>query len=273
MDNTFTFNLHDTTLFGAYWKPQNTVGVIVLVHGMGEHFGRYKTSVIPHLIDKNFAVVTFDLFGHGKTNGKRGQCPSYEALLDAIGFVINKAENLFPNLSLYIYGHSLGGNLVINYTLKRQHNLNGVIASSPFLQLAFQPPKWKMLIGKLLLNIAPSLTLPSALDVKAISRDLDEVKHYTNDALVHDKVSALYTFPVIKAGEWAILNAHKLDTTMLVLHGTGDKITDYKSSVGFCKNSSKADIKLFENGYHELHHDTCKEEFMQTVLSWLENVN
>jgi len=270
MENTFKFNIYNTVLFGQYWKPQTVKAVIVLVHGMGEHSSRYEQFVIPSLIKKGYAVVAFDQFGHGKTKGKRGHCPNYKALLETIDYAINKAEELFPNKPVYLYGHSLGGNLVINYALTKSNSLKGVIASSPFLRLAFNPPKWKMVIGKLLFKILPSLTLPSELEVEAISRDKDEVKKYCDDELVHDKVSPMFTFPVIDAGKWAIENANKLQSPMLVLHGTGDRIIDYKGSEEFCKNTANAQLILFENGYHELHHDLCKEEFMQTILKWLD---
>jgi alpha-beta hydrolase superfamily lysophospholipase len=272
MQNTFKFNLYNTKLFGQYWKPESVKAVIVLVHGMGEHSSRYEVSVVPHLVKNGFAVVAFDLFGHGKTKGKRGHCPSYEALLEAIDYTINKAEVLFPDKAIYLYGHSLGGNLVINYTLTKNRVLKGVIATSPFLRLAFNPPKWKVAFGKLLLKVLPSLTMPSEIEVEAISRDETEVKKYCDDALVHDKVSPMYIFPVIAAGEWAIQNANKLQTQMLILHGTGDRIIDYKGSEEFCKNTNNAELTLFENGYHELHHDLCKEEFMQTILKWLDKM-
>ncbi|RLD29001.1 MAG: alpha/beta hydrolase [Bacteroidetes bacterium] len=272
MENTFKFNLHDTELFGQYWKPQTVEAVIVLVHGMGEHSSRYEQSVILHLINKGFGVVAFDQFGHGRTTGKRGHCPSYEALLETIDYAIKKAEALFPKKAIYLYGHSLGGNLVINYSLTKNHTLKGVIASSPFLRLAFNPPKWKVVFGKLVLKILPSLTLPSELEVEAISRDENEVQKYCDDELVHDKVSPMFIFPVIDAGEWAIVNANKLQVPMLVLHGTGDCIIDYKGSEEFCKNSTNAQLALFDNGYHELHHDLCKEEFIQTILKWLDKM-
>jgi len=237
---------------------------------MGEHSSRYEHFVIPKLLENSFAVVTYDNFGHGKTEGKQGHCPSYDALMRSVENALKKADELFPNLPKLLYGHSMGGNLVINYTLRKKHDLKGVIATSPFLRLAFQPPKWKLFLGKFMLKIWPSITLPSELEVEAISRDVNEVKRYQEDALVHDKVSPMYTFPIIDAGEWAIENAKTLQTPMLVLHGTGDRIIDYKGSQAFANNTDKAEIKLFEDGYHELHNDLCKAEFIETILDWLD---
>lgn len=270
MKNTFTFNLYNTELFGYYWQSETVEAVIVLVHGMGEYALRYEQSVIPYLMNNGFVVVALDLFGHGKSKGKRGHCPSYEALLESMDIVIERAETLFPKKPVFLYGHSLGGNLVLNYALRRNYELKGIIATSPFLRLAFNPPKLKMVLGKLIYVIYPSLTLSSELDVTAISRNIDEVKHYNEDSLIHDKVSPMFTFPIIEAGEWAVQNANNLQTPSLILHGTGDRITDYKASEEFCKNTKHAELYVFENGYHELHHDLCKEEFIQTIIKWLD---
>ncbi|MDU8886281.1 lysophospholipase [Yeosuana sp. MJ-SS3] len=272
MQDTFIFKLYDTDLFGQYWQPEITKKVIVLVHGMVEYASRFEESVIKHLIKNKIAVIAFDQFGHGRTRGKRGHCPSYKALLESVEFVIEKAKKLFPNKPIVLYGHSMGGNLVINYVLRQNHNVIGVIATSPFLRLAFEPPKWKVTLGELLLKIWPSLTLPSELEVEAISRDINEIEKYKNDALVHDKISAMFAFPVIEAGEWAIENANKLDVPMLILHGTGDRITSHKGSEIFSAKTGNASLKLFKDGYHELHHDLCRDEFIETVLNWLNKV-
>ena len=141
MKNTFAFNLNNTEFFGQYWEPQNVEGVIVLAHGMGEHIGRFENSVVPELLKSGFAVLGFDQYGHGKTKGKRGHCPSYEALLETIDITINKAKSLFPNKDVFLYGHSMGGNLVINYSLRKKHNLKGVIASSPFFAFSISATK------------------------------------------------------------------------------------------------------------------------------------
>jgi acylglycerol lipase len=265
----FTFNIHKTDFFGQYWQPENPKAVIVLVHGMGEHSTRYTTSVVPKMTENNIAVVAFDHFGHGKTKGKRGHTPSYEAVLKSIDKAIEKASNLYPSLPVFLYGHSMGGNAVINYVLRKQNSLTGVIASSAFLRLAFQPPAWKLGLGKMMLKIAPSITLGNELDPNDVSRVEEEVKKYINDPLVHDKVSPNFSLPFIDAGEWAIENAEKLNLPMLLIHGTDDKIIDYKGSEAFAKKSQLADLKLYNGGYHELHNDICKEEVLRDVVNWV----
>ncbi len=266
----FEFNFHSTKFFGQYFKPDSCRGVVVLVHGMGEHANRYNSFVIPSLLDQNLAVVSYDQFGHGQTEGKRGHNPGYDTLLDCLGLVISKAEELFEKLPVFLYGHSMGGNVVINYCLRRQHAIAGLIATSPLLELAFDPPKWKMTAGKIIRKIAPALTLPSELDARAISRDPAEVQKYIDDPLVHDKISANYSLAVFEAGTWAIEHASKLSIPSLIMHGTGDQITSHRASERFVNNSkNKAELVLMEDGYHELHNDLDKGAFMAILTNWL----
>jgi alpha-beta hydrolase superfamily lysophospholipase len=264
----FNFTLYNAEFYGQYWQANNTKAVVVLVHGMGEHSGRYQ-HVAKKLTDNSFSVVTFDHFGHGKTTGKRGHNPSFEAVLESVSKTIKKAKELFPKKPVFLYGHSMGGNTVINYTIRNRHELKGVVATSPFLRLAFKPPALKLFVGKILQNILPSLTMANELDITAISRDKEEVKKYKDDPLIHAKISPNYSIKFIETGKWAIENASKLRTNMFLLHGTADRIIDYKGTQEFANTSDKATLKLYEGGYHELQNDLCKEEMLQDVVDWL----
>ncbi|CAM1368433.1 Lysophospholipase, alpha-beta hydrolase superfamily [Tenacibaculum sediminilitoris] len=266
--NTFTFKFQKAEFFGQYWKPKSIKAIVVIIHGMGEHSDRYE-HVAKKLSDNNFGVIAFDHFGHGKTTGKRGHNPGYDYVLESITKLIEKGKEVFDDKPIFLYGHSMGGNAVINYTLRKKQNLKGVIATSPFLRLAFQPPAWKLSLGKVMQKIVPSITLGNELDANDISRDTIEVQKYIDDPLVHDKVSPNFSLSFIDAGEWAIKNASSLKIPMLLLHGTGDKIIDFKATKAFAENTTKVDIKLYEGGYHELQNDLCKEEMLQDVVNWL----
>lgn len=268
---TFNFNLHNTQFFGQYWKVEQPKAVVLLVHGMGEHSSRYADFVVPKLIAQNIAAITFDHFGHGKTKGKRGHNPSFEAVLDSVSKMLEKTKEIFKNTPIFLYGHSMGGNVVLNYALRRKTDIKGVIATSPFLKLAFEPPKIKLALGKLLQKIAPSITMGNELNPNDISRDKIEVQKYIDDPLVHNKISPNYSITFIETGKWAIENAQNLTIPTAIFHGTGDKIIDYKASKEFTDKTDKATIKLYEGGYHELHNDLCKEELMSDIIDWINN--
>lgn len=267
--HTFTFKYHETDFFGQYWNAQLSKGIVLIVHGLGEHLGRFEYPM-KRLTENNFDVIAFDHFGHGRTTGKRGHNPGYEHVLKSINLAIGKAkEFLGTEKPIFLYGHSMGGNAVINYSLSNSNDLKGVIATSPFLRLAFQPPKWKLFLGKIIKNIAPSITLGNEVNHSFISRDKDEVKKYSNDKLVHSKVSPNFSLVFMEKGEWAISNASSLSIPMLLLHGTDDQLIDYKGTQAFSDRTEKADLILYDKGYHELHNDLCKEEMMNDVIEWL----
>ncbi len=267
----FFFQHSEKQLFGQYWVPNDCKAMILLVHGMGEHSSRYYDNVIPELLAKHIGVITYDNFGHGKSEGKRGHCPSYDALLEVLDTVYLKAKEITRGLPTFLYGHSMGGNLVINYVLRKKPEINGVVLTSPFLRLAFQPPAWKMIMGKFLQKIAPSITLPSGLDANAISRIPEEVEKYQNDPLVHDMISPNFSFPIIDAGNWAIENASSIENPILLLHGTDDQIIDYMGSKDFAKKTKLAELVLIDGGYHELHKDLEKDKVLRTIVKWIQS--
>ncbi len=269
--HTFYFTVANTQLFGQYWQAKTPIkAVIILVHGMGEHIGRYERNVIPHLLKNGYTVVGYDQFGHGKTKGKRGHNPNFDAVLSCVTEVIVKSKKLFNGVPLFLYGHSMGGNVVLNYVLRRKHPFKGVIATSPFLRLAFQPQALKLAVGKLLYKIAPGLTMSNELNPDDISRIPEEVLAYVNDPLVHDKISPNYSIKFIETGQWALEHAQDLQVNTLLLHGTGDKIIDHKATKEFANNSNgPSSIKLFEGSYHELHNDLCRDEMLSTITNWL----
>lgn len=266
----FYFDLHQTKFYGQYFQPKTVKAVVVLIHGMGEHSARYEKNVIPFYNKNSIAVLTYDQFGHGKTEGKRGHNPGFDLVLSCIDEMLKKARDIFGEKPTFLYGHSMGGNVVINYLLRNNQNLTGAIVTSPFLRLAFDPPGWKLSIGKILQKIAPSITMGNELELEAISRDENEVEAYKNDPLVHNKISPNYSVVFMETGEWAIKNAKKLSIPMLLMHGTGDRLTSYKASQEFSKNAGDlVELKLYEGAYHELHNDIIKTEVLEKMISWI----
>lgn len=258
-------------IFAQSWTPGTTPkALICIVHGMGEHSGRYP-YLIEYFVPKGYAVFAFDHRGHGKSGGQRGHTPALDNLLDDVGLFMDKAAELFPDTPKFIYGHSMGGNVATNYVLRRQPKIKGLIASAPYFRLAFNPPGWKVSLGKFMANILPTLSQSTALDATAISRDKAEVDKYKADKLVHDKISAAFFVNIHPGGEWAIDNAAKLNVPTLVIHGSGDKLTSAAGSEAFVKNSQgKAEFKGWEGYYHEMHNDIGKEAVFAFEEAWIE---
>jgi alpha-beta hydrolase superfamily lysophospholipase len=189
------------------WAPEATPrAAVCLVHGLGEHAGRYA-HVAQAFADAGFGTLAFDLRGHGRTPGPRGHAPSFDVVMDDIGLLLEQAAQGFPATPRFLYGHSLGGSLVLNYALRRQPDVAGVVATSPGLRPA-RPISWTTrAAARLARRVWPSWRLPNGLDVEGISRDPAVVARYDADPLVHSRVSARFGLESIEAGEWAIAHA------------------------------------------------------------------
>lgn len=258
------------TFYGKYYVPVKVDAVIILVHGLGEHCGRYEEHVIPALLAVNLGVITYDQFGHGKTTGKRGHHPGFGELLGCITEIITKSEKIFGEKKIFLYGHSMGGNVVLNYGLHFPNSVSGIVASSPFLKLGFDPPSWKMALGKMMRKIYPSLTMPNEINPNHLSRDADAVKAYLTDPLNHDRVSPNYSILLMETGNWAIQNAGRLKIPVFLIHGTADQLTSCKASEEFAaSNQDMVEIKLYPGAYHELHNEPEKESVLKDITKWI----
>jgi len=268
----FKFKTFDgLSLFAQSWQPKNqTKAVVCLVHGMGEHSGRYS-HVADQITQAGYSLIAFDLRGHGQSEGPRGHTPSYEALLQDISSLLEVANKKFPQLPSFLYGHSLGGNLVLNYVLRRQSHLKGVIATDPWFRLAFEPPRFKIILAQITNYIWPSFSQKNGLDTKVLSRDPEVVRTYENDQLVHDHISARMFIGVYQAGQWALEHASEFSLPILLMHGGDDKIISIKASHEFANKKTKdCTLKIWDGLYHEIHNEPEKEEVFKFFIDWLD---
>jgi alpha-beta hydrolase superfamily lysophospholipase len=268
----FEFKTFDgLSLFGQSWQPEDRPrAVVCLVYGLGEHSGRY-THVADQITQAGYSLIAFDLRGHGQSEGPRGHTPSYEALLNDVNFFLNEVDKNFPELPLFLYGHSLGGNLVLNYVIRRQPKLKGVIATAPWLRLAFEPPSFKIILAQITNYILPSFSQKNGLDTKVLSRDPEVVHAYENDPLVHDYISARMFISIHQAGQWALEHALEFSLPLLLMHGGADKIISIEASKEFAnKILEKCTFKIWDGLYHEIHNEPEKEEVFKFLIDWLD---
>lgn len=260
-----------TALTGYEWLVDEPKAVICMVHGLGEHMGRYH-HVAEYFNDKGFAFYGFDLRGHGLSEGKRGHTPSFDMLLDDIEELLMYARAEFNDAPIFLFGHSLGGNLVTNYILRKNINeLQGAIVSSPWLRLAEEPPKGKVKLANFMSGLWPSYAESNNLDVSMLT-NVDEVNQaYKNDPLVHDKISARMFVECYQNGLWALAHADRNKIPILMYHGTDDQITSAEASNEFAKSlNDNITYTQWEGIRHEPHNDLNKDEVLAAVVQWVE---
>ena len=253
------------------WIPEgNPTAVVAIIHGLSDHIDRFE--YFSAFLNKNkIAIFGMDYQGHGKSMGKRGHVRSYDLLLSNVECLLIEARLKYNDTPLFLYGHSLGGNIVANYILRHQSKeLSGAIISSPYLELAFTPPKWKTNMAKVLGRVLPSLTLANEIDPMELSHDPLIGKAYLEDPLVHGKISVRLYNLATEHGLWALENAHLLNYPALIMHGDEDRLTSHHASRRFTEKAGpKATLKIWKDKRHELHNENNKDEILKYICNWI----
>lgn len=248
-------------------------GVVVVVHGLGEHMGRYQ-ELGSFLGSRGIAVYGCDLRGHGRTKGKRGHA-QYAQLLSDLASVLRFVRNYHTACPIILYGHSLGGNIAATYVLEQpavQQELQGLILSAPWFGLKMKTPVWALTMGQLMDRLHPSFTQDNGLDPAWLSKDERVGEEYLRDPLVHGRISAGLFLAVHKHGKKALKQAAKLQLPTLVMHGDDDAITSDSYSRKLAENAPNASFKSWSGLRHEPHHELEKEDVMEFVYNWIKRV-
>ena len=257
-------------MYAQSWEPEGTPkAVVCLVHGLGEHSGRYA-HVGKAFTDVGFALAAFDLRGHGKSGGPRGHIPSFDAFMDDIEGFQKQLDERFSGLPRFLYGHSLGGILVLNYVLRRKPNFVGVISTAAGLRTSLEEQKAKIMMARVLGALMPSVAIPSGLDPTTISRNKEVVDKYVNDPLVHDKMSLGFGKIMLSELPWTFEHAHEFSLPLLIMHGTEDKLGYARGSEEFASHvKQNCTLKLWNGLYHELHNEPEQNEVLAFMIDWM----
>ncbi len=245
-------------------QPKFTLAV---VHGLGEHIGRYQWFS-EQILTEGGSYAGLDLRGHGLSEGPSGHTPDYSQLLDDLDRFMQRART--PGRPLFLFGHSLGGGLVLRYALEQRGNLDGVIAASPLLKLAFSPPAWKLSLARRLARLKPDFSLDRGVKVETLSRDKQVRMAYKMDPLNHERVSAAMTMGFLENGEWCLQHAGALNTPCLLMHGQHDQVTDWRASEAFSESCSRAQMHLYADCYHELVNEPEREQVVADLMHWID---
>lgn len=266
-----TFNgAEGLALYYQSWQPEEPArGLLVIVHGHGEHSGRYK-HVVNHLVPQGFVVYALDHRGHGRSPGQRGYVNDVAEFRGDVRAFVQLAATAHPDLPLFIMGHSLGGLITLDYVLHYPDGLRGVIASAPAVGSVGVSPVL-LQVSRVLSRVWPTFSLATGLDVNAISRDPQEVQTYQNDPLVHGKGTARLATEVMDTAVWCQENAPSLQLPLLMIHGTADRITSPIDSHRFFDNVASADKTYiaYQGGYHESHNDIHYQQVVEDIMAWL----
>jgi len=245
---------------GYHYPCENAQKVVVLIHGIGEHAGRYA-RVAEYFAEEGIAVVSMDLRGHGRTEGVRGHCAPRKEVLQDIDALIKYAQNLYPEVPVVMYGHSMGGNLTLDY--RARGGLNdvpcGYFISAPWIRLVRPVTGILYQIVKLFSKLAPAVAINSACEEEDLGNP-EFVRPYKEDPLVHPKVTMLCAYEGFTIGT-ALEEGTNEDNgkaahiPCLLMHGSDDKICDVNGSRRFASHQKQKEFVYEElpGYYHEIH--------------------
>jgi alpha-beta hydrolase superfamily lysophospholipase len=254
-----------------WWEPDGPAkAAVCLVHGLGEHSGRYG-AVASRLTEAGYAVFAFDLRGHGESGGRRGDT-RFAAAYEDIDRLLADSAAWLPGAPRFLYGHSLGGLLVLAYTLDRRPALAGVVASGAALHNALREQKAKLVLVRSLAPLLPHLALPSGLDDTLISRDPAVVAAYRADPLTHDRATLGFGRDAVDAADAALADATGFPVPLLLLHGGADRLTSPSGSRAFATalGTERCTLIVYDGLYHEVHNEPEQARVSADVVAWLD---
>jgi len=259
-------------IFFQKWLVEKAKAILIIAHGLGEHSGRYG-NLLNSLAGKKISVFAIDHRGHGKSDGKRGHIDSFMDYVYDLKLFIEFIKEENRGLPIILLGHSMGGVIAARYSMTYPDDVSLIVMSSPGLAPAFKVPEWKKGLASFFSSRIGSLSLPNGLNVEGISHDKEVVNAYENDPLVHDRVSARWTVEFLRATEECMANAKNIRKPILLLHGKGDCIADYKATEEFYNSVSSVNKKLYiyEGLYHETMNETAdeREKVLRDITGWI----
>lgn len=280
-ENFILKQLDTGKLEGYSWKLETPDIVVCIVHGIGEYGGRFD-RVAEVFRKNNMAVLALDLRGHGNSLQKKGHCAPRKDVLEDVSLLIEHAKNMYPGKRIVLYGHSMGGNIVLDYRNRGRLNgeITGYIISAPWIRLVRPVPPALYKVVKVVSKIMPSFTISSDVNESDLGHP-ERVKPYKENPMVHNRISALCAVDGFDTGlklEDGTLenNGNTHDTPTLLMHGNKDKICSVEGSRRIAERlrteGDNIEYVEWDGLYHEIHNgsaDSRGDEVIAKMTEWI----
>ncbi|MBW4684960.1 MAG: lysophospholipase [Komarekiella atlantica HA4396-MV6] len=261
-------------LYYQSWHPEGKVrGILVIVHGLGGHSGRYS-NIVQHLTPLKYAVYALDLRGHGRSPGQRGYINTWNEFREDLRAFLELIQSQQLGCPVFLMGHSLGAVIVLDYVLRYPKNaskLQGAIALAPTLGKVGVSPV-RVFIGKMLSRVWPRFSLNTGIDITAASRDEQILAAYAQDTLRHTRATARLATEFFATVDWINVHATDWQLPLLILHGGADRVALPAGSDIFYQRLTCSDKLRIEypGAYHEIQSDLNYQEVLTDLEHWLE---
>ena len=258
-------------IFYRCWAPAEPRAILLLVHGLAEHSGRYL-EFASFFADAGIATYALDHPGHGRSDGQRGHIGRFEEYTEALAQMLSLARQAYPDCPFVLLGHSMGGLIAADFLLQHQKEFAAAVLTGAAIQSPQRPPGIVLFINKMLAAVMPQLGV-LRMDASGISRDPQVVSDYENDPLVYrGKTTAGLVTAIFSAMNRVVANAASIRLPMLIMHGSIDRLTAVDGSKLLHEKVSAEDKQLviYEGLYHEILNEPEREIVMADILRWLE---
>ncbi len=264
--------VRNVNLYYQAWLPEENVkAVLLVVHGMGEHSGRYM-NVVDHFVPLGVAVYGLDHIGHGKSDGTREYVECFDDFTDTLTIFYNMVAEWQADKPIFILGHSMGGLITSYYLIDHQVKFKGAVISAPAVKVGDSISQATITMGKILSRLAPKMGL-LALDTNGISRDQEVVEAYINDPLVfHGKTTAQLGSELLSAMSRVTAEAGKITLPLIIVQGGDDILVDPSGAQMLYDLASSEDktLKIYDGLYHEVFNEPEHDVVLKDVENWLE---
>ncbi|HEX6309705.1 MAG TPA: alpha/beta hydrolase [Longimicrobiales bacterium] len=269
----------DGTIFGvkglrlAYrvWDAENARAALIVVHGLGEHSGRY-TEFAERMGSYGISTFAMDLRGHGLSEGRRGHVPTFDVYLQELDRFRREVEGLADyRVPLFLLGHSLGGLIALRYQEEYNTRFEGAIISSPWLATAMTVTRWKANAAQALSKVLPALPFRAGIRPEHLSRDRDIVEAYRSDPLVHDTVTPRFFSEVSTAMGLALQRSDRIHEPILLLVAGDDRLVETERSLRFARSLTAPDLTLrvYPGHFHELLNELDRATIHREIRDWI----
>ncbi|HOU13399.1 MAG TPA: lysophospholipase [Anaerolineae bacterium] len=267
----FLQGVRNAKIYYQAWLPETECkAVLLIVHGLAEHCGRYM-NVVNHFVPLGYAVYGLDHIGHGKSEGARVYVDRFTDYTDTLKRYFDAIRLEHPDKPVFLVGHSMGGLIGALYLLEHQNELAGAVLSGPLVKMAGDISPMVVFMGKLLSVLMPKTGL-TALAAEGISRDPAVVQAYVNDPLVYTgKITARLAGELVAATQRITAEAAKITLPLLIVQGSEDKLVDPAGAKLLYDTVSSVDktLKIYEGFYHEVFNEPGRAQVLGDVEAWL----
>ena len=268
----FFKGVRDANIYYQAWLPDSDPrAVLLIVHGLAEHCGRYM-NVVDHFVPRGYAVYGLDHIGHGKSDGTRVYVERYTDYTDTLKTFFDMVRAWQPEQPIFLVGHSMGGLIAASYLLDHQADFAGAVLSGPGVKAPDDISAVTIFLGKTLSNIAPKTGVLS-LDANGVSRDPAVVQAYVNDPLVYTgKTTARLAAELLKEMQRVTTESGAITLPILIVQGGADKLVDPAGAQMLYDSVSSSDktLHVYDGFYHEVFNEPERERVLADVETWLE---